>query len=189
MCTQARQAGPDRGCSTAFRMDVRGSGPAGPQWTVGSLGLSLGVRHSGRTGAPAAGPCRPAEGTAGPPGTGQEYRLAAAAAVDALQHYLRQYAADPPTPTVELLDITVSATGLEEARVNATVAVTYGAKRITLLGSALVRNDRPSTAVAAVLASVNRYVDMMERPAPLGRGQSQSVHVPRTAVWAAHGGP
>ncbi len=86
------------------------------------------------------------------------WELAAAAAVAAMQQCLQQLNSDPTTPQVQLLDVTAGTTGTGQEYITATVRVTVFGEQTDLLGSALVRNDRSRTAVAAALDASQRFL-------------------------------
>jgi glucokinase len=103
------------------------------------------------------------------------WHLAAAAAVKALQHYLQQSTTDQPAPRIELLDLATAATGIGHDVIHATIEFTDANQQMQLLGSALVRNDRCSTAIAAALDAANRQLARLTRrplAAPPSRGRT-----------------
>jgi glucokinase len=86
------------------------------------------------------------------------WRLVAAASVGAIQRYLQQCHPVEPTPRVQLLDTALTATSLGQEAIHATVRIAHGDQQLFVLGSALVRNDRCSTAAAAALDAVQRQL-------------------------------
>jgi len=121
---------------------------------------------------------------AGRAGTDHIWKLAAAASVAALQHYLQQCAVDPPTPQIQLVDIATITTGIGQEIVHATIRLRHGSSETDLLGSALVRNDRCSTAVAAALDAVSRRLGRLglptppAQPGPFDRHESAPADIP-----------
>jgi glucokinase len=95
------------------------------------------------------------------------WELAAAASVAAMQHYLQQHASDPPTPQVQLLDTATYTTGIGQEHITAIVRAAYDGTHTDLIGSALVRNDRSRTAVAAALDATSRFLGRFEGPPTL----------------------
>jgi len=92
--------------------------------------------------------------------------LAAAAAVAALQQYLKQCSSHRPLPRLELIDAALALTGTGQEFIHATVRLSEQNGCTYLLGSALVRNDRCSTAVAAALDATSRRLGLLCLPAP-----------------------
>lgn len=93
-------------------------------------------------------------------------QLAAAAAVAALQQYLKQCSSNRPLPRLELLDAALAVTGTGQEFIHATVRLSEQNGCTYLLGSALVRNDRCSTAVAAALDATSRRLGLLCLPPP-----------------------
>jgi glucokinase len=153
---KAKQAGPDLDRSTSLPIMQRSSGLASPRLTIDALEFSLGAEGVRVSTTLAAGRERLRGTAAGSADENPTYSLAAAATVDALQQHLEQCGAGPSTPLIQLLDVAVVTTGIGQEAVSAVIALANGARQEVLLGSALVRNDRPSTAVAAVLDAVTR---------------------------------
>ena len=97
-------------------------------------------------------------------GANQEaWRIAAAASVGAIQQYLQQRHLAGPTPRVQLLDTTLQTTSFGQEVVHATIRLAQGDRQVILLGSALVRSDRCSTAAAAALDAVQRQLQTLTR--------------------------
>jgi len=92
--------------------------------------------------------------------------LAAAAAVAALQQYLKQCSSYRTLPRLELIDAALALTGTGQEFIHATVRLSEQNGCTYLLGSALVRNDRCSTAVAAALDATSRRLGLLCLPAP-----------------------
>jgi len=103
-------------------------------------------------------------------------QLAAAAAVAAMQQYLQQCASNRPLPRLELIDAAIAVTGTGQEFIHATVRLSEQNGYTYLLGSALVRNDRCSTAVAAALDATSRRLGLLCLPTPReGEDTAQSL--------------
>jgi len=154
--TRAQQAGPEPHRAHPFPVGSEAAGPASPRFIVEALELTVG-RDNLEARATLGLNSHCFTGIAlGRADVDQPWQLAAAASVDALQQYLQQCATDPPTPQVKLLDIAALRTGIGQEIINATVRISHGSHHLDLLGSALVRNDRSRTAVAAALDALSR---------------------------------
>ncbi len=166
MHTQAQQAGPGPRGETTPPPGLEAAGPAGPRLVIKEVGFRVGTEHLEARATLGLGAHAFSGSAAGRAGTDHIWKLAAAASVAALQQYLQQCAADPPTPQVQLVDIATLTTGIGQEIVHATVRLRHGSSETDLLGSALVRNDRCSTAVAAALDAVSRRLGRLGLPAP-----------------------
>ncbi len=164
MRAQAQRAGPGRGRFMPRPVSVKAAGPASPRMTCeevtlrvtagrveAAVTLSLGSeRFTGR-----------AQGRIDDRLT---WKTAAAATVAAIQHYLQQTVTDPLAPCITLVDLATGTTGLGRDVIHATVTLVDGDQQTQLLGSALVRNNWYSTAVAAALDAVNRQISLFAPP-------------------------
>ncbi len=156
MCAPAHRAGPGPSVEPGPPLGSEAAGPASPRLAIEEVGFRIGADGVEAHARLACGPhCFTGTAT-GAIGAGQTWKLAAAASVAALQQCLQQCGADPPTPQITLLYVTASTTGLGQEAIHSTVRLRHGSNETDLLGSALVRNDRCSTAVAAALDAASR---------------------------------
>jgi predicted NBD/HSP70 family sugar kinase len=175
---RAQEAGPDPRREVFPPLGMEAAGPAGPRLIIEEVGFRVGTERVEARATLSLGTRSFTGSAAGPAGADHVWKLAAAASVAALQHYLQQCAVDPPTPQVQLLDIAAITTGIGQEIVNATVRLQHGSSETDLLGSALVRNDRCSTAVAAALDAVSRRLSRLGFPIPLPEAARVDVHAP-----------
>ncbi|UCC68156.1 MAG: ROK family protein [Armatimonadota bacterium] len=160
MHTQAQRAGPGPRGERVLPSGSEAAGPAGPRLVIREVGFRVGTEIVEAHTTLAHGSQCFAGSAGGRAGADDIWELAAAASVAALQQYLQQCEADPPTPQVQLLNIATTTTGIGQEVMHATVRLRHGNKETDLLGSALVRNDRCSTAVAAALDAVSRRLGL-----------------------------
>jgi len=161
---QAQQAGPGADHGVVSPLGLEAAGPAGPRLLIEEVSVRIGPGGRECRVALRGGPLQ-FVGTASSEGTGKgDWGLVAAASVGALQQYLQQCTSCSPTPRIELLDTALTTTGLGTEVIHATVRLAHGSESIELLGSALVRNDRRSTAAAATLDAVARRLQRYHLP-------------------------
>ncbi len=158
MRAQAKQAGPGLDRDLALPCPSEAAGPAGPRLLIQEVTSHLGPDSLEVTVTLALGRDCYLASAAGRAGLDQAWQLAAAAAVAAMQQYLHQHASGPTTPQVQLLDVAALKTGIGQEFITATVRAVNSSNHTDLIGSALVRNDRSSTAVAAALDAASRYL-------------------------------
>ena len=181
MNARAQEAGPDPRGEAFPPFGMEAAGPAGPRLIIEEVGFRVGTERVEARATLSLGTRSFTGSAAGPAGADHVWKLAAAASVAALQHFLQQCALDPPTPQIQLLDIAAITTGIGQEIVNATVRLQHGSSETDLLGSALVRNDRCSTAVAAALDAVSRRLSRLGFPTPLQEPVRVDVHAPAPA--------
>lgn len=181
MNARAQQAGPDPRGEVFPPFGLEAAGPASPRLIIEEVGFCVGTERVEARATLSLGTRSFAGSAAGPAGADHIWKLAAAASVAALQNYLQQCAVDPPTPQIQLVDIAAITTGIGQEIVNATVRLQHGSSESDLLGSALVRNDRCSTAVAAALDAVSRRLGRLGFPTPLQEPARVDVHAPAPA--------
>ena len=193
MRAQAQRAGAGRSRFMPRPVSVEAAGPASPRLTLeevtfrvtagsaeAAVTLSLGSeRFTGR-----------AQGRSDDRLT---WKIAAAATVAAIQHYLQQTVTDPPALYVTLVDLATGTTGLGRDVIHATVTLADGDQQTQLLGSALVRNDWYSTAVAAALDAVNRHISLFAPPQRVadqtGNEEARELAAPEVTAPLAHADP
>ncbi|MBN1458645.1 MAG: ROK family protein [Armatimonadetes bacterium] len=158
MHAQARQAGPGLDREDCLPISVEAAGPANPRLILEEVTFRLGGELvEAQTMLSLAGRCFC--GTAhGRAKQHEMWQLAAAASVAAMQHYLQHNASDPTTPQIFLLDTATHTTGIGQEYVTAIVRAAHDGTYTDLIGSALVRNDRSRTAVAAALDATSRFL-------------------------------
>jgi glucokinase len=157
MGRQAFEAGP------RLREGEEAAAPACPRLLIEEVSFRLRPDGLGAQVTLALGPQRFVGTEAG---QGQDnWQLAAAAAVKAVQDYFQHSDAALPVPQVRLLSAAATAAPFAPEAVHVIVAWRRGDYSTHLLGSALVRNDRCSTAVAAALDATSRQVSAYPAPA------------------------
>ncbi len=171
MRAQAKQAGPGLDGDLALPRPSEAAGPAGPRLLIKEVTSHLGPDKIEVNVTLAYGRGCYLASAAGRTGQEQAWQLAAAAAVAAMQQYLQQHASDPSTPQVHLLDVAAHKTGIGQEFIAVIVRATNSSNHTDLLGSALVRNDRSSTAVAAALDAVSRYLGRFEKPPVVSKAE------------------
>ncbi len=164
MRAQAEQAGPGLDREVAFPVSVEAAGPARPRLIIEEVTSRLGAEQVEVGVTLALGPHRFAGTVGGRAGVHQTWELAAAASVAAMQQYLQQYASDPTTPQVQLLEVAAFTTGIGQEFIAARIGIGHCSKKTDLLGSALVGNDRCRAAVAAALDATSRYLGRLRSP-------------------------
>ena len=184
MSAPLHQAGPGSDRFSSPPVVSEAAGPAGPRLRICEVGTRSGpdfveasvVLALASPGGSAVAPgCRRFTGAARVQGRGDDgWRVVAAASVGAIQRYLQLCHPVEPTPRIQLLDTALTTTSLGQEAIHATVRIAHGDQQLLVLGSALVRNDRCSTAAAAALDAVQRQLAVF-RPcaarisAPLAR--------------------
>lgn len=158
MQAQANEAGPELGREARHPASLEAAGPAGPRLIIEEVTSRLGAEEVEVRTALALGQHRFVGTAAGSTGQHRVWELAAAASVAAMQQCLQQLASDPTTPQVQLLDTAAHTTGIGQEYIAAAIRVIAAGQQTDLLGSALVRNDRSRTAVAAALDAGSRYL-------------------------------
>lgn len=171
MSTQAHTAGPGRDREVPRPARAEAAGPACPRLVWEEVTVRIHADAMEARVRLAAGPDRftglaSSSGDRCPP-----WQLAAAATVSALQRYLQQCARDEPAPRVQLAHLATATTGIGLQVITATLALAHGSYQTHLLGTALVRNDWCSTAVAAALDAASRPLGLFPRALP-GRGNA-----------------
>lgn len=156
METQAHRAGPERSRQSARAVRMEAAGPACPRLRLEEVRLSVSANSTEARVTLGLGPHRFTGAAAGHHDGSLAWQLAAAATVTAIQRYLQQSRADHPAPRVQLADLATTTTGTGRAVIHATIKLVHGTSETHLLGSALVRNDWCSTAVAAALDATSR---------------------------------
>jgi len=162
--TQAKQAGPGLDGNLALPGPSEAAGPAGPRLLIHEITSHLGPDSIEVTVTLALGCARFTGSAAGQAGPDPAWQLSAAAAVAAMQQYLQQHVSGPSTPQVQLLNVSVLTTEIGQQFVTAMLRAADSNSHTDLLGSALVRNDRSSTAVAAALDAASRYLGRFGDP-------------------------
>jgi len=165
---QTNRAGPGNRQRLASSAGLEAAGPACPRLVIEEVGVCVGRDGVEARAVLGAGPLRfrgIASGRSGAPGQ-SVWELSAAAAVAALQQYLQHYGASQPAPEIRLVDLATATTGIGQPVIHATLKLAHGSFEAYLLGSALVRNDWCSTAVAAVLDGTSRSLGRLARPEP-----------------------
>jgi glucokinase len=153
---------------TSRRASSEAAGPASPRLVIEEVGVGIGPACAEARTTLRLGPQR-FTGTATGDGAHHEnWQLAAAAAVGALRHCLQQLVTDAEIPHVELVDAAIVTTRTGQEIVHATIRLVHDNSHKHLLGSALVRNDRCSTAVAAALDATQRALAVFLQPSVLG---------------------
>ena len=173
MSAQTNRAGPGNRQRLASSAGLEAAGPACPRLVIEEVGVCVGRDGVEARAVLGAGPLRfrgIASGRSGAPGQ-SVWELSAAAAVAALQQYLQHYGASQPAPEIRLVDLATATTGIGQPVIHATLKLAHGSFEAYLLGSALVRNDWCSTAVAAVLDGTSRSLGRLARPEPEDREQ------------------
>ena len=158
MCTQAQQAGPGPADSSFHSADSEAAGPASPRLLIEEVGFSVGRNTVEAKTILSLGSLRFTGKAVGKNGAVQNWQLAAAASVEAIQDYLQQCLLDSPTPRVQLIQVAATTLGIGQEVVYAKVRFAHGSDQVDLLGAALVRNDQSSTAVAAALDATSRCI-------------------------------
>jgi glucokinase len=154
MGRQAFEAGPR--LMPRLREGQEAAGPACPRLLIEEVSFRLRPDGLGAQVTLALGPHR---FTGHEAGQGQDnWQLAAAAAVKAVQDYLQHCDTALPIAQVRLLSAAATTAPFAQEAVHVIVAFRRGDYSTHLLGSALVRNDRCSTAVAAALDATSRQV-------------------------------
>ena len=161
---QVNEAGPERSQGYDPRASVEAAGPAGPRLVMEEVRLRVAADSREAQVTLSLGSERIHGAAAERGGGSATWQLAAAATVAAIQQCLQQCSADQPTPRVRLADLAAATTGIGREVIHAAVTVTDGSSEVHLLGSALVRNDRCSTAVAAALDATSRRVGQFLYP-------------------------
>jgi glucokinase len=156
--TQQEWAGPGSDCTHSHRVVSEAAGPASPRLLIREVTLRLGPDHAeaGVTLAFQGEEFSATEASQGDAEAG--WKLAATAAVGAIGQYLQQCTTVSPTPQARLINAAIDTTSFGQEIVHTTIRLTRGSEQSYLLGSALVRNDRCSTAVAAALDAVSRTI-------------------------------
>lgn len=156
MQTRAKQAGPEPHRAHAFPVGSEAAGPAVPRLIIHAVELTVGRDNCEARTTLGLNSHRFIGSAVGRAQFDEPWQLAAAASVDSMQQYLQQSATGPPTPQVKLLDVAALTTGIGQDVISAVVRISHGNRQLDLIGSALVRNDRSHTAVAAALDAVSR---------------------------------
>lgn len=142
--------------------DQEAAGSACPRLLIEEVSFSLRPRGLGAQVTLALGPHRFVGNEAG---QGEDnWQLAAAATVKAVQDYFQHCDTAPPIPQVHLLSAATATATSEQETIHVIVSFRHGDRSTHLLGSALVRNDRCSTAVAAALDATSRQVSAYRPP-------------------------
>lgn len=158
MRAQAHRAGPGRNRFLARPVSVEAAGPASPRLGLEEVRFRVSADSAEAAVTLAFGSQR-FTGRAGGGGSDRPtWKLAAAATVAATQQYLQHTVTDRLAPHIALADLATATTGLGDDVIHATVTLVNGSQQTQLLGSALVRNDWCSTAVAAALDATNRQL-------------------------------
>lgn len=105
----------------------------------------------------------------------------AAATVTAIQQYLQHCAVPGPASHIQLVDAATATTGVGHEVIHVTVRLTRDSNQTHLLGSALVRNDRCSTAVAAALDATSRWLGSFRSPAVVPLDETEQASPSRQA--------
>ncbi len=163
MKAQANEAGPELEREAHPLVSLEAAGPADPRLIIEEVSSRLGAEGLEARVTLALGQHRFVGTAAGSTGQHRVWELAAAASVAAMQQCLQQLASDPTTPQVQLLDTAAHTTGIGQQYIAAAIRVIGADKQTDLLGSALVRNDRSRTAVAAALDAGSRYLARLSR--------------------------
>jgi len=189
VAAQANQAGPGPRRDDALPIGSEAAGPASPRLVIEEVSLRLRPDLVEAHTSLRLGSYRFTGAARGPAGPGQTWQLAAAASVAALQQYLQQCATGPSTPQLQLLDITATSTAIGQEVIHATVRLSHGSNQSDLLGSALVRNDRCSTAVAAALDATSRPLARFRLSSSLRSSEQEALPEPATTpLDSARGG-
>lgn len=189
MYTQAREAGPGLHRRESPPGPVEAAGPASPRLALCALTSLVTTDRVEVTAVLHSGSLRFRGTAAGRPSHNRRWQLAAAATVAAMQQYLQQCATDPSTPQLQLADTASITTGLGQEIIAARVKLLRGSSALELIGSALVRDDRSSTAVAAALDAANRPLEQFRLSpsrSPVEQTPSEGDEPPVEA-WADDG--
>jgi len=179
METQAKTAGPEYSRLLPRPASLEAAGPASPRLVLKEIRLSIGVSTVEAEVSLQSGSLCFAGKATGNSDKQPAWQLAAAATVAAIQHYLQQCATAQPAPRLQLIDLATVTTEIGQEVVHATVSVANEQYHAHLLGSALVRNDWFSTAVAAALDATSRQIP---RLAPTQARQATSPSQPQAAL-------
>jgi len=200
--TQAQQAGPGHNRRSLGPVSVEAAGPASPP--ASAKGARERAARSAQAPPPAAprllieevkvrvgADSRAAEVTlsagarhftgsaSGRSGATPVWQLAAAATVAAIQQCLQQCTAAVPAPQIQLVHVATVTPAAGREAIQATLELAHDSQQTRLLGSALVRNDRCSTAVAAALDAANRRLALLALTAPVPMPK-ELLQVPET---------
>ncbi len=189
MQTQANRAGPGLERAACTPASSEAAGPAGPRLVIEEVTCRLHPAADEVRATLALGRQRFLGTAAGRAGEQKTWELAAAASVVAMQQCLQQLTSGPATPQVQLLDVVAQTTATGQDYIAAAVRVTLFGTQTDLLGSALVRNDRSRTAVAAALDAVHRVFGRLDGLAPRESAACSSEPHDERAARAARTSP
>jgi len=160
--THETQAGPGLSRGVQPPDSQEAAGPATPRLLIHEVGVRLGPQTLEARAVLSAGPHRfTGAATAGAGASRQDaWQLAAAAAVAAIQQYLHHCTTDPPTPQLHLTHIALTTSASGQELIHAAVRLAQGSFEADLLGSAPLRNDPCTAAVAAALDAVSRRLGL-----------------------------